>query len=165
MHHFTPGVRDELEGLLESGIVVPSTSPWASPIVSVTKPDGSVRVCVDYRKLNEVTMSDPYYMPTLDDILERAGSCNVLSKLDLAKGYFQVRVAAGSREKTAFISPFGKYEFSRMPFGLKNAPAIFQRLMDGVLNECYECAAPYIDDILIFSRSWEEHMVDVRKVF
>ncbi len=116
-----PGVRDKLEGLLESGIVVPSTSPWVSPIVPVTKPDGSVRVCIDYRKLNEVTKSDPYYMPTLDDILERAGSCNVLSKLDLAKGYYQVRVAAGSREKTAFISPFGKYEFSRMPFGLKNA--------------------------------------------
>ena len=89
-------------------------------------------------------------MPTLDDILEWVGSCNVLSKLDLSKGYYQVKVATGSQEKTAFISPFGKYVFTRMPFGLKNAPAVFQRLMDGVLNECFEWAAPYVDDILIF---------------
>ena len=159
-----PGVKKELEGLLEADIVAPSTSPWASPIVPVTKPDGSVRICVDYRKLNEVTAKDPYYMPTLEEILERVGSCHVLSKLDLAKGYYQVKVAAGSREKTAFISPFGKYEFSRMPFRLKNAPAVFQRLMDGVLNECYSYAAPYLDDILIFSSNWEEHLVHVRSV-
>ena len=159
-----PGVKKELEGLLEADIVAPSTSPWVSPIVPVTKSDGSVLVCVDYRKLNEVTVKDPYYMPTLDDILERVGSCHVLSKLDLAKGYYQVKVAAGSREKTAFISPFGKYEFSWMPFGLKNAPAVFQRLMDGVLNECYSYAAPYIDDILIFSPNWAEHLVHVRSV-
>ena len=87
--------------MLEADIVALSTSPWASPILPVTKPDGSVRVCVDYRKLNEVTAKDPYYMPTLDDILERVGSCHVLSQLDLAK---QVKVAAGSHEKTAFIA-------------------------------------------------------------
>ena len=139
--------RDKIDGLLDACIVVPSTSPWASPIVPVTKPDGLV---LNYRKLNDVTKSDPYYMPTLDDILEWVGSCNVLSKLDLSKGYYQVKVATGSQEKTAFISPFGKYVFTRMPFGLKNAPAVFQRLMDRVLNECFEWAAPYVDDILIF---------------
>ena len=90
--------------------------------------------------------------------------CHVLSKLDLAKGYYQVKVAAGSREKTAFISPFRKYEFSWMPFDLKNAPAVFQRLMDGVLKECYSYAGPYIDDILIFSPNWAEHLVHVRSV-
>ena len=107
----------------------------------------------DYEK----TVSDPYYMGTLDQIVERVGQRSVLSKIDLAKGYYQVPVAAGSMEKTIFISPYGKYEFSRMPFGLKNAPAVFQRMMDGVLNEVHDCAAPYIDDIVVFSENWDSH--------
>ena len=91
------------------------------------------------RRLPEATVADPYYMVTLDEIVERVGQSKVLSKLDLAKGYYKVRVAAGSKEKTAFISPNGKYEFSRKPFGLRNAPAVFQRMMDSVLGECYDC--------------------------
>ena len=125
-----PGVKCEIEKLAEAGIISPSTSPWASPIVPVVKPDGTVRICVDYRRLNAVTKQDPYYMPTLEEILERVGSCGVLTKLDLSKGYYQVKVARGISGKTAFISPFGKFEFFRMPFGLRNAPAVFQRLMD-----------------------------------
>ena len=117
-----PGVKAELEGLPESEIITPSNSPYAFPIVPVTKKDGSVRVCVDYRRLNSVTKADPYYMPTLDEILKRVGQSKVLSKIDLAKGYYQVRVAVGSQEKTAFISPYGKYQFARMLFGLRNAP-------------------------------------------
>ena len=158
------GVKAELDGLLEAEIISSSTSPYASPIVPVTKPDGSVRMCVDYRKLNEKTVADPYYMATLDEIVERVGQSKVLSKIDLAKGYYQVRVAAGSKEKTAFISPYGKYEFSRMPFGLRNAPAVFQRMMDSVLGECYDCSATYIDDIIVFSEDWASHLVDLRKV-
>ena len=105
------GVKAKLDGLLEAKIISSSTSPYASLIVPVTKPDGSVRMCIDYQKLNEKTVADPYYMAMLDEIVERV---EVLSKIDLAKGYYQVRVAAGSKEKTAFISPYGKYEFSRM---------------------------------------------------
>ena len=158
------GVREEIEKLVELGIVVPSTSPWASPVVPVPKADGSVRVCVDYRKLNEVTTADPYYMATMEEILERVGESKVMSKLDLAKGFYQVVVEPQSREKTAFISPFGKFEFTRMPFGLKNAPAIFQRLMEVVLRDCYHCSAPYIDDIVVFSNSGAEHIEHLRLV-
>ena len=158
------GVRAEVEKLVEMGIVVPSTSPWASPVVPVSKGDGTVRVCVDYRKLNEVTTADPYYMATMDEILERVGGSKVVSKIDLAKGFYQVEVEPLSQEKTAFVSPYGKFEFTRMPFGLKNAPATFQRLMEVVLGDCYHCSAPYIDDIVVFSSSGAEHVEHLRLV-
>ena len=158
------GVRAEVEKLVEMGIVVPSTSPWASPVVPVPKGDGTVRVCVDYRKLNEVTTADPYYMTTMDEILERVGGSKVVSKIDLAKGFYQVEVEPLSQEKTAFVSPYGKFEFTRMPFGLKNAPATFQRLMEVVLGDCYHCSAPYIDDVVVFSSSGEEHVEHLRLV-
>ena len=158
------GVRQEIEKLVDLGIVVPSTSPWASPVVPVPKKDGSVRVCIDYRKLNNVTTADPYYMTTLEEILERVGESRVMSKLDLAKGFYQVEVEPTSQDKTAFISPFGKFQFQRMPFGLKNAPAVFQRLMEVVLRGCYDFSAPYIDDIIVFSKSGEEHVQHLRCV-
>ena len=119
----------------------------------VPKPDGSVRMCVDYRRLNTVTVTDPYYMPTFNELLERIGTSRVLSKFDLSKGYYQVVVESDSIDKTAFISPFGKFGFRRMPFGLKNAPAVFQRLVEQVLQECRKFAAVCIDDIIVFSLS------------
>ena len=158
------GVRKEVNKLVELGIVVPSTSPWASPVVPVPKSDGTVRVCVDYRKLNQVTTADPYYMSTMDEILERVGSSKIISKIDLAKGFYQVEVEPESQEKTAFVSPYGKYHFTRMPFGLKNAPAMFQRLMEVVLGDCSGCSAPYIDDVVVFSESAEEHVRHLRCV-
>ena len=158
------GVRAEIEKLVELGIVVPSSSPWASPIVPVPKSDGTVRVCIDYRQLNEVTQGDPFYMVTLEEILERVGEASVMSKLDLAKGFYQVEVEAQSQEKTAFVCPFGKFEFRKMPFGLKNAPALFQRCMEVVLHECYGFSAPYIDDVLVFSMSVSEHVQHLREV-
>ena len=158
------GVRVEIMKLVEEGIVVPSSSPWASPIVPVPKADGTVRICIDYRRLNEVTQGDPFYMVTLEEILERVGNSKVMSKLDLAKGFYQVEVDSKSREKTAFVCPFGKYEFTRMPFGLKNAPALFQRCMEVVLQKCYGCSAPYIDDVLVFSENAREHVGHLRQV-
>ena len=121
-------------------------------------------VCIDYRKLNEVTTADPYYMSTMDEILERVGGSKIVSKIDLAKGFYQVEVEPSSQEKTAFVSPYGKFEFTRMPFGLKNAPATFQRLMEVVLGDCYHCSAPYIDDVVVFSSSREEHIEHLRQV-
>ena len=158
------GVRREVLKLVEEGIAVPSCSPWASPIVPVPKKDGSVRICVDYRRLNEITVGDPFYMITLEEILEKVGGAQVMSKLDLAKGFYQVEVDALSQEKTAFVCPFGKFEFRRMPFCLKNAPALFQRCMEVVLHNCYRFSAPYIDDVLIFSDSPGDHAVHLRQV-
>ena len=158
------GVRNEVMKLVELGIAVPSVSPWASPVVPVPKSDGTVRICIDYRRVNEITEGDPYYMVTLEEILERVGNSRVMSKLDLAKGFYQVEVEPTSREKTAFICPFGKYEFTRMPFGLRNAPAVFQRCMEVVLSECYEFSAPYIDDIIVFSGNGKEHVGHLRQV-
>ena len=158
------GVRSEVKKLVDLGIVVPSISPWASPVVPVPKNDGTVRVCIDYRKLNEVTTSDPYYMASMEEILERVGSSKIISKIDLCKGFYQVEVDPSSQEKTAFVSPYGKFEFKRMPFGLKNAPAAFQRMMEVVLGDCYEYSAPYIDDVVVYSENEVEHVQHLRCV-
>ena len=158
------GVRHEIDKLLELGVVVESTSPWASPIVPVPKPDGSLRLCIDYRRLNAVSVADPYYMCTLDEILERVGNSGCISKLDLRKGFYQIEVKEEDIPKTAFVSPFGKFEFLRMPFGLRNAPSIFQRVMEIVLKECYLFSAPYIDDVVVFSVDGKEHGAHLREV-
>jgi len=100
-----------------------------------------------------VSVQDQYYMPMFNDILEKVGGSTVLLKLDLSKGYYQVAIADSSKDKTTFVSPFGKFNFTRMPFGLCNAPAIFQQLVERVLAECREYSAAYIDDIVIFSIS------------
>ena len=158
------GDREEVDKLLELGVAEPSYSPWASPVVPVPKKDGSLRICIDYRRLNSVTVPDPYYMVTLDEILEKVGGCGCLSKLDLSKGFYQIGIEEESRDKTAFVTPFGKFCFNRMPFGLRNAPAIFQRTMEEVLRGCYEFSAPYIDDILVFSRNGVEQVEHLREV-
>ena len=158
-------VREELDNLLECGIIERSNSCWASPLVPVKKPRGGIRLCVDFRRLNDITVKEPYYIPGLEELLERVGSGRVLSKVDLAKGFHQVEVVERDREKTCFICPFGKYQYRRMPFGLCNAPSIFQRLMDEVLVGCEEFAKVYIDDILIVSGSWEVHVRHLRTVF
>ena len=113
--------------------IVPSTSPWSFPLVPVQKHDGTIRVCVDYRKLNQVTKADPHYMSMLAEIVDRIGASGVISKLDITKGYYQVRIKEEDQPKTAFCSPYGKFQFTCVPFGLKNAPALFQKLMERVL--------------------------------
>ena len=158
------GVRQEVAKLVEMGVAVPSHSPWASPIVPVPKPDGSIRLCIDYRRINSITEGDPYYMTTLEEILERVGDSRCISKLDLSKGFYQIEMDEESIDKTAFITPFGKFAFTRMPFGLKNAPAIFQRTMEVVLRRCYDYSAPYIDDIVVFSGNGVEHIHHLREV-
>ena len=155
-------VARQLKKMQEAHVIQPSTSPWASPVVMVCKKDGSHRFCIDCRHLNVVTKCDTYPLPRIDDLLDQLGHCKYFSTLDLASGYWQIRVAAESREKTAFVTPNGLYEFLVMPFGLTNAPAVFQRLMQKVISGLNpeagsDFVAVYIDDVLVFSRTIEEH--------
>ena len=155
--HYIKTVTEEVQEMLKAGIIVPSSSAWAAPVLLLDKPDGTIRFCLDFRRLNHVTKSDAYPMPRLDNLIEKIGSCKYISSLDLTKGYYQIPMHPKDREKTAFRSPIGLYEFTVMAFGLKNAPATFQRLMDKVLNGLYDFTIAYLDDIAIFSKTWEEH--------
>ena len=157
-------LRKEISTLLESGIIKPSTSPWSSPMVPIRKPDGSVRLCIDFRKVNSATVPDPFAIPLIEDLLDQLGEARYLTKLDLNKGFYQIPVAEQDRSKTAFMSPWGKYEFIRMPFGLRNAPSTFQRCMNGVLQGLEDFSSAYIDDIVVFSRTWEEHLAHLKQV-
>ncbi|CAI5799280.1 Hypothetical predicted protein [Podarcis lilfordi] len=143
--------------MLKAGIITPSESPWAAPIVLLDKPGGSIRFCLDYRKLNHVTKADAYPMPRLDDLIEAIGQCHYITCLDLTKGYYQVKMDPKDQEKTAFRSPLGLFEFKVMPFGLKNAPATFQRLVDKILNGLREFTVAYLDDIAVYSPTWDKH--------
>ncbi len=158
-------VKDELEELESGGIIERSVSAWASPLVPVKKVGGSIRLCVDYRRLNDITVKEPYYIPQFEEMVERVGKGCVLSKVDLSKGFHQVAVAERDKEKTAFVCPFGKFQYVRMPFGLTNAPSVFQRLMDVVLVDCMEFAKVYIDDVLVVSGNWSEHLVHLKSLF
>ena len=163
-HAHRETVQREIEEMLETGIIEPSQSEWSAPIVLVKKKDGTLRLCVDYRRLNSVSKSDAYPMPRIDDLIDQLGKAPYLTTLDLTRGYWQVPVAADARHKTAFATPFGLYQFTVMPFGLQGAPAIFQRLMDRVLHGVGDFAAAYLDDIVIFSETWEDHLSHVHLV-
>ncbi|CAM4702436.1 unnamed protein product, partial [Caretta caretta] len=154
----------EVRDMLALGVIQPSASPWASPVVLVPKKDGSVRFCVDYRKLNAITVSDAYPMPRPDELLDKLGGARYLTTMDLTKGYWQVPLDADARLKSAFITPLGLYEFLTLPFGLKGAPATFQRLVDQLLRGMESFAVAYIDDICVFSQTWEDHVSQVRQV-
>ncbi|XP_064479068.1 uncharacterized protein LOC135392282 [Ornithodoros turicata] len=161
-------VRELVEELRSAGIVVDSTSPYASPILLVRKRTGDYRLCVDYRALNRITKPDRYPLPLIDDQLERLKGQCYFTSLDLASGYYQIKMTSESQPKTAFVTPDGYYEFVRMPFGLSNAPAVFQRMVNSVLGPLrYSIALAYMDDILIPSTSVEEglqHLEEVLKV-
>ncbi len=157
-------VQSELEAMLEKGVIEESHSDWASPIVLVPKTDGSVRFCVDYRKVKAVSKFDAYPMPRVDELLDRLGTARFYSTLDLTKGYWQIPLSPLSKEKSAFTTPFGLHQFITLPFGLFGAPATFQRLMDKILRPHTAYAAAYLDDIIIYSQDWQRHMVHLREV-
>ena len=150
-------VKQQLDQLLELGIIRVSESPWSSAVVTVRKKDGGCRICVDYRAVNGVTAPDPYQMPFIEDILDTLAPAAFLSKIDLNKGFHQIPIRDEDMAKTAFCTPWGKFQFSRMPFGLRNGPAVFQRLMDKILHHDLAFSRVYIDDIVVFSASWVEH--------
>ena len=159
-------VARQLRKMQDSGVIRPSSGPWASPVVLVRKRDGSLRFCIDYRDLNSVTKADTF---PIDDLLDQLGKAKYFSTLDLASGYWQLPVHPESQEKTAFITHQGLYEFRVMPFGLRNAPAVFQRLAQNVLSglnpeEGPDFVSVYIDDTLVFSETLEEHLEHLRQV-
>ena len=147
-------------------IIRKSESPWASPVVLIRKKDGYFRFAIDYRKLNDVTKKDVYPMPRVDETLDALEGAKYLSTLDLASGYWSVPIQEKDKEKTAFVTHCGLYEYNVMPYGLCNAPSVFCRLMDAVLDGLkWQCVLVFVDDILIFSKSFEQHLVDITKVF
>ena len=133
-------------------------------MVIVKKPDGSARTCVDFKRINSVTTPLPFYMPRVKEVLEAVGRSKVISKLDLSKGYHQVPMVVADIQKTCFVCHWGKFEFVRMPFGVRNAPSVFQALMTKILTECKEFASSYMDDVIVYSNNWDEHKQHVRKV-
>ena len=150
-------VKVQLDQLLALGIIEPSSSPWSSSLVIVSKKDGGVRTCVDYRAVNAVTEPDPYQMPLIEEILDMLASAVFISKVDLTKGFHQIPILKEDCPKTSFCTPWGKFQFKYMRFGLRNGPAVFQRLMDNLLHRDKEYSQVYIDDIAVFSGTWEEH--------
>lgn len=163
-------ISDQLEKMQKNGIIKPSESSWASPVVLVRKRDGTLRFCVDYRSLNSVTKPDLFPLPKITDLLDQLGRSRYFSTLDLKSGYWQIKVHTDSQEKTAFITHKGLFEFKVMPFGVTNAPAVFQRLMQRVLSglqseSAAEFVSVYLDDVIVFSETLSDHLNHLRTVF
>ena len=147
----------------QQGIIESSKSPLASPIVLVKKKDGSYRFCVDYQKLNEVTKKDSYPLPRIEDSLETLAGMQWFSALDLRSGYWQVKLDEDAREKTSFTTGAGLWQYTVMLFGLCNAPATFERLMEQVLLGLPQSMAlVYLDDVLVPGRNFQEHLTNLR---
>ena len=165
------GLRDEAvaeeERMKKMGVIEPSESPWAAPVVLVRKRDGSLRYCIDYRRLNTVTQKDSYPLPNMQDCLDSLEGASFFSTMDLSSGYWQVKLTEDAKDKTSFYGAGGGlWRFTVMPFGLCNAPATFERLMERVLGQLqWQIFLCYLDDILIFSRSVDRHLEDLRTVF
>lgn len=158
-------VREMVQEMLDTGIVRESSSPYASPIVLVKKKTGEKRLCVDYRALNRRTKKDHYPLPLIEDQLDRLSGNTLFVSLDLASGYYQIPIEEKSQDKTAFVTPDGQFEFTRMPFGLVNAPSVFQRTINKILSDAKsKYALVYMDDVLVPARSFEEGMSRLEEV-
>ena len=163
-------IADQLNKMQQNNVIQPSESPWASPVVLVRKRDGTLRFCVDYRALNSLTKPDLFPLPRINDLLDQLGKSKYFSTLDLKSGYWQIKVSDDSQEKTAFITHKGLFEFRVMPFGVTNAPAVFQRLMQRVLSglqtsSTVEFVSVYLDDVIVFSETLQDHIKHLRAVF
>ena len=159
-------LRQELDKMLEEGVIDEKESPWAFPVVLIPKKDKTVRVCMDYRRFNAITVTDTYPLPRMEDCLHAAKATPYMSTLDLKSGYWQVKISEEDKLKTAFTTPHGIFVFNRMPFGLKNAPATFQRIIDKFKRSLPKVLIlAYLDDIIICSENFKSHIEDLKSVF
>lgn len=155
----------QISELLEKGFIVPQASPYGAPVIFVKKKDGSKRLCVDYRALNDITVKERFPIPLIDELFDSLSGATIFSTLDLHLGYHQVAIAKEDQEKTAFVTRFGQYAWKVMPFGLCNAPATFQRLMNDIFMDTFDKYLNiYLDDLIIYSRDRESHEKHVREV-
>ncbi|KAL4026723.1 hypothetical protein IC575_015162 [Cucumis melo] len=158
-------LKVQLQELLDKGFIRPSVSPWGAPVLFVKKKDGSMRLCIDYRELNKVTVKNRYPLPRIDDLFDQLQGATVFSKIDLRSGYHQLRIRDGDIPKTTFRSRYGHYEFVVMSFGLTNAPAVFMDLMNRVFKDFLDSfVIVFIDDILIYSKTEAEHEEHLHQV-
>jgi hypothetical protein len=158
-------VEKQVKGMLNNEVITPSSSPWSSPVVLVRK-DGTTRFCVDYRRLNAVTINDACPLPRIDDSFDHLSDSCWFSTLDLCSGYWQVECEGSDRHKTAFATRSGLNEFRVMPFGLKGAPATFERLMETVLAGLqWDICLIYLDDVIVLGRSLEDMVTNLIKVY
>ncbi|XP_070665252.1 uncharacterized protein [Malus domestica] len=152
-------LKIQLQELIDKGFIQPSSSPWGAPVLFVRKKDGTLRLCIDYRQLNRVTIKNRYPLPRIDDLFDQLKGACVFSKIDLRSGYYQLKIKDEDVHKTAFRTRYGHYEFLVMPFGLTNAPAAFMRLMNEVFQEYLDkFVIVFIDDILVYSKSKSDHI-------
>ena len=157
-------LQKEIQYLLENDLIEPSKSNWSSPCILVPKPDGGYRLCTDYRKVNTVTKTDTYPIPRIDDCIDKIGNAIYVSKFDLLKGFWQVPLTERAKEISVFVTPDGLFQYKVMPFGMKNSPATFQRLINQVISGLTGCDA-YIDDVIVYSETWSEHVEIMCKLF
>lgn len=159
-------LKEELEKLITQDIIEECDSPYAAPVVMVPKKDSGIRICIDYRQLNAKTVPDRYPLPRIDDLLHSTKQAKIFTTLDLKSGYYQVPVRTEDRDKTAFITPFGIYRFKRLPFGLRNAPSTFQRMIDHMKAGLPGVSMlAYLDDLIVYSDTYDDHIEDLNKVF
>ncbi|GBM65033.1 Retrovirus-related Pol polyprotein from transposon 17.6 [Araneus ventricosus] len=151
------------EDLLEKDVIEECESTYGGPVILIPKPNGKTRLCIDYRKLNETTVPDSYPLPRMDDLLQSTKHTTFMSTIDLKSGYHQINVHPADRDKTAFVCPFGTFRFKRMPLGLQNAPSTFQRLMDMFCQNLPTMT--YLDDIIVLSPTFDQHLLDLETVF
>ena len=157
-------MKKEVQYLLEHGLASPSCSPWASPCILVPKPNGQVRMCTDYRRVNGVTQKDSYPLPRIQDILDNIGNCKYLTQIDLLKGYYQIGLTENAKEISAFITPFGLFQYNVLPFGMCNSPATFQRVINELTRDL-EYVYAYLDDLVVATDDWDTHLQCLYKLF
>ena len=157
-------LREEVQYLLDNDFIEPSQSDWYSHCILVPKPDGTFRICTDYGKVNSVTKTDSFQVPRMDDCIDNIGQAKYVIKFDLLKRFWQIPLADRAKEISAFVTPDALYQYKVMPFGMKNSPATFKRLINMIITRLDNCKA-YIDDAIIYSKEWDRQINTIREFF